>query len=432
MSTPTMQPLLRVTPAEGLITTPREITLQGFAPGSVVTVQAQSTWSDGTVWQSRTRFLADAQGSVDTARAMPLDGYRMPSAMGVIWSMRSSHESAMYPPSTTTPLHITLTAEDATGRHASAQMVQTFIAEGVTVREINEDGVVGALYTPATPGPHPAIIYMNGSSGGINHARAALFAAQGYASLALGVFNCPGRPRYISQTPLEYFENALRWVRRTVQPADGFVAIAGLSRGSEMALLSASYFPELVSAVIGYVPTATINGVASAGRPEETRSATTWTYQGSDLPNVWEPSRTADWGKAVPYKDEGVRQTPAFVSTLEDPEALARARIPVEHIRCPVLLLSASDDGFWPSTLFAQMVQQQMQAPCVHKDYLDAGHYIFYPGLPTTVISKAHAMSGMRVSAGGTPEANALANEAAERDVLAFLARARNGTVSTL
>jgi len=197
-----------------------------------------------------------------------------------------------------------------------------------------------------------------------------------------------------------------------------------------MSLLAASHFPQRVSAVVGYVPTSTINGVCSAGQPDESRSAAAWTWQGHDLPNVWEPSKTADWGRAVPYKDEGVRQTPAFLSTLEDPQAVARASIPVENIRCPVLLLSASDDGFWPSTVYAQQVARRMTAPCRHIDYRGAGHYLFYPGLPTTVIGKRHAMSGMRVSAGGSPEANALANESAERDVLQFLVDVRSGRLS--
>lgn len=418
---------LHIEPPSGLITQERVIRLGGFSPASVVTVEAHSTWSDGTTWRSRTRFLADADGGVDPARDMPLDGYGMPSAMGIVWSMAPDNPSAMFPPSGTAPLQIAIAARDATGRAASATLEQTFIAPGVTCREVQAEGVSGALYLPATPGPHPVLVYLNGSSGGINHARAALFAAQGYACLALGVFNCEGRPRYISRTPLEYFENALQWVHRALAPADGFVAIAGISRGSEMALLSASYFPELVSAVVAVVPTSTINGVSSAGQPGEPRSATTWTYQGRDLPNVWEPSTTADWGRAVPYKDEGVRQTPAFVSTLEDPAAVARASIPVERIRCPVLLLSASDDGFWPSTLYAQLVRRRMASPCRHIDYRGAGHYLFYPGLPTTVIGKTHAMSGQRVSAGGAPEANALANAAAERDVLQFLRDVRAG-----
>jgi pimeloyl-ACP methyl ester carboxylesterase len=419
-----------VEPTSGLISQPRTITLSGFTPGSVVTIEAHSTWTDGTRWQSHTRFLADAQGAVDPRVDMPLEGYGMPSAMGIVWSMQPDNPSAMFPPSGTTPLQIEISASDAAGCSASASLEQTFIAPGVTVQNVQSEGVSGELYQPAGPGPHPVMVYMNGSSGGIHSARAALFAAQGYACLALGVFNCAGRPRYISRTPLEYFENALQWVHRTLAPAQGFVALAGISRGSEMSLLSASYFPQLVSAVVGYVPTSTLNGVCSAGRPDETRSASAWTWQGQDLPNVWEPSATADWTRAVPYKDEGVRQTPAFLSTLEDPQAVARASIPVENIRCPVLLLSASDDGFWPSTVYAQQVARRMKAPYRHIDYRGAGHYLFYPGLPTTVISKRHAMSGMRVSAGGSPEANALANEAAERDVLQFLDDVRSGRLA--
>ena len=420
-----------VEPTSGLVSQPRVITLSGFTPHGVVTVEAHSTWTDGTRWNSRTRFLADAHGAVDPRVDMPLEGYGMPSAMGIVWSMQPDNPSATFPPADTTPLRIEISARDAAGRSAGASMVQSFIAPGVTVQWVQREGVSGALYVPAEPGPHPVVVYMNGSSGGINSARAALFAAQGYACLALGVFNFEGRPRYISRTPLEYFENALQWVHRELTPSDGFVALAGISRGSEMSLLAASYFPTLVSAVVGYVPTSTINGVASAGRPDETRSATAWTYQGQDLPNVFDPSATADWSRAVPCKDEGVRQAPAFVSTLEDPQAVARASIPVENIRCPVLLLSASDDGFWPSTVYAQLIARRMTAPCRHIDYRGAGHYLFYPGLPTTVIGKRHAMSGVRVSAGGSPEANALANEAAEHDMLQFLADARSGRLAT-
>ena len=57
----------------------------------------------------------------------------------------------------------------------------------------------------------------------------------------------------------------------------------------------------------------------------------------------------------------------------------AAARIPVERIRGPVLLLSGSDDGFWPSARFARKVQQTLQAhghrwPVEHLVGEGAGH----------------------------------------------------------
>ncbi len=420
-------PRITVSPRRALITVSRSVHLDGFTPGQPVTVSATSVWHDGTTWASKARYLADAQGHADLA-GMPLDGYAMPSPMGIVWSMRCDSASPAYPPSSTRPITIELVAR-AGDVQASAELVQDFMAEGVTMREVQEGGVCGELYLPPGPGPHPVVVFMNGSSGGINGPRAALFAAEGYACLALGVFNCKGRPRYITRTPLEYFENALRWVHATLAPKDGFVAVSGISRGGEMSLLIPSYFPDLVSAVVAYVPTSVINSTASAGHPDESRSATTWTYRGQDLPNVWEPSATADWGRAVPYKDEGVRQTPAFVSTLEDPDAVARASIPVHNIRCPVLLISAMDDGFWPSTLYCELVARKLQSPWRRLDCVGAGHYIYYPGLPTTLVSKKHAMSGMLVSAGGAPEANALANDVAHAAVQAFLRDVRSGAL---
>ena len=56
---------------------------------------------------------------------------------------------------------------------------------------------------------------MAGSGGGLNEPRAALYASHGYAALALGYFKAPGLSDYISNTRLEIFETALRWMHRT-------------------------------------------------------------------------------------------------------------------------------------------------------------------------------------------------------------------------
>jgi pimeloyl-ACP methyl ester carboxylesterase len=50
------------------------------------------------------------------------------------------------------------------------------------------------------------------------------------------------------------------------------------------------------------------------------------------------------------------------VCKLNDAEAIARARIPVERIRAPVLTISGTDDGSWPSTRYAEMVEEALTA----------------------------------------------------------------------
>ncbi|KRC85915.1 acyl-CoA thioester hydrolase [Achromobacter sp. Root83] len=427
----THQPRITVTPERALIDVERDIRIEGFPAYAFITVTARMDMC-GAPWCSEAVFVAGHDGRLDLRRDCPVSGaYAEPAAMGIVWSMVCQDmDRVVFPPDRTDTLTVHLRAEGG-GQSAEAILVQDFMADGVTHRSVREDiggmTLSGELYTPAGPGPHPAVIYMNGSSGGVNAPRAALFAARGYQCLALAIFNYDGRPKYLNDMPLEYFEAALKWVRKSLQPRDGFVAVSGISRGGETSLLVAAHYPELVSAVVAYVPSPVMHGVVSAGAPGTGRDAQVWTRQGEPLPHLWQDNATADWEAAYasppPY-----RQTLAFLSATRDAAAVERARIPVENYPGPVMLISASDDGFWPSTAYSEMVVRQRQAhalPSFHYVCAGAGHHVHYPHLPATLINKPHAMSGLLLDAGGTPSANAAGNEGSYRAMLDFLARAR-------
>lgn len=426
---------LAVTPAVALIDVPRVFTLDGFAPHSRVTLTVTSRQLDGQVWRSRNAYVADATGSVDVSGQAPESGgYGIVDSQGPIWSQSAAHaddaDAAQLPapagPAGT--IHASASAIDAHGNHATATFEQRHADAGVTRQALNEDGLVGALYTPAGPGPHPAIVVLNGSGGGINEARAALFASRGYAALALGYFGAPGLPDYLSDIPLEYFERALQWLRATARPAGDFVAVSGHSRGGELALLLGSLYPQAVSAVIAYVPSSVVHGVLNAGKPGTGRFGPAWTQAGKPLAHVWENNAAQDW-RIVDSLPEPRRQAQAFVNAQQDAAAVARARIPVERISGPVLVLSAGDDGYWPSTHYAREVAQALKAAdhphaIEHLDYPEAGHALQAPGVPTTEISRAHAVSGIVLTGGGDAAANARANADAWAAVQRFLAAA--------
>lgn len=422
-----------VTPERALIDVEREIRLEGFAPYAFVTVAASMRMC-GALWTSESVFLAGHDGCLDLSRDSPVAGsYAQPSAMGIVWSMRCQEmDRVVFPPDSTDALVVDIQASSG-GVSTSAVLIQEFLAQGVRHESlrIDVDGMTlsGELYTPPGPGPHPVVIHMNGSSGGVNAPRAALFAAQGYQCLALAVFNYPGRPKYLNDMPLEYFEQALLWARRTLQPRNDFVAVVGISRGGEMSLLLAAHYPALVSAVVAYVPSPVMHGAVSAGAPGTGRDAQVWTLGGKPLPHLWQDNATADWDAAYstppPY-----RQTLAFLSATRDRAAFERARIPVERYPGPMLLVSASDDGFWPSTAYSEMVVRKRQAaglPVAHFVCAGAGHHVHYPTLPSTLINKAHAMSGLLLDAGGSAPANAAGNADSYRAVLEFLAQAAQG-----
>lgn len=421
---------LTITPADALIDVPRRIALSGLDPAEEITLSSRTKRGPDVVWRSSARFRADAAGMVELQRDAPLSGsYAGVSAMGLIWSQAPETDGApreiFDAAEPAAPLTTEIELQRADGSVLQGRLLQRLAADGVTRREIRDAGLVGTLFLPAGPGPHPAVLVLNGSGGGINEPRAALYASHGYAALALGYFKAPGRSDYISNTPLEYFETALQWLHRELRPAKGFVALSGQSRGGELVLLLGSLFPELVSAVIGYVPGAVVHSAQNACDPALGREGPAWLHRGQALPHLWQDNRSASW---APW-DEGPeprRHADALLTALRDAEAVERARIRVEQIHGPVLLLSAGDDGSWPSSLYGRMVVERLAAhrhPHAFEqlDFEGAGHSIVFPYVPTTQLVYAHPVSGRLSTTGGAPAPNAQADEASWAGVLRFL-----------
>ena len=426
---------LSVTPQDALIDVPRRITVTGLAACEAVTVETRTMRGPGIVWRASAGFVADADGTLDLARDAPHSGsYAGVSPMGLVWSQApetagSPREIFAAEPAAALTTQLMLARAD--GSTLVTSFVQRLAAAGVVRREVREDGLVGTLFLPparADGQPPPAVMVLNGSGGGLNEPRAALYASHGYAALALGYFKAPGLSDYISNTRLEYFETALRWMHRTLRPLHGFVALSGQSRGGELVLLLGSLLPELVSAVVAYVPGALVHSAQNACDPALGREGPAWLWRGQALPHLWQGNRTASW---APW-DEGPeprRHTNALLTALGDDEAVERARIRVEHIRGPVMLLSAGDDGSWPSSLYSRMVSERLAAcghphAVEHLDFEGAGHSIVFPFVPTTQLAYAHPVSGRLSTTGGSPAANAHADEASWAAVRQFLQRA--------
>ena len=426
---PMSAPVFSIDPVDGLIDEPHRIVVSGLVPDELVAISARTPRARGAVWMSQATFMADAQGVVDLTRDAPVGGdYAEVSAMGLIWSQQpdagAGHE--IFADEVMEPLPTTLTAETADGVRAEARLYQRFAAAGVQRREIRDEGLVGTLFTPAGQGPHPVVVVLNGSGGGINEPRAALLASRGYQAFALGYFKAPGLSPFITETPLEYLETGLRWAHRELRPKDGFVAVSGQSRGGELALLLGATFPDLVSAVIAFVPGAVVHGAQGAGDPARGGwQGTTWTRGGVALPHLRQDNSAVHWhpwhGDAPPSRHHSV-----FFEGLKDKALAALARIPVENIAGPVLLISGRDDRAWPSSLYSRMVVSTLRRHghrhlVRHLDFDDAGHAINLPIVPSTQITREHPVSKVPYTNGGTPSGNARADMGSWRGMLAFL-----------
>ena len=423
-----MAPTLHISPADALIDVPRQIRVEHVAPGATVEITAL-TRRNGVLWQAQAAYTAGEDGAVDLTRDAPISGdYTGLAPMGLIWAQSPDDgKSREYFNQPVTDALVTAVVVRVEGAEARGSFTQRLAVDGVTRVEVREEGLVGTLYLPAgsAPGSHPAVMILNGSGGGINEPRAALYASRGYAAFALAYFKAPGLSDYISNTPLEYFQTGLRWLRKKVQPLHDFVAISGQSRGGELVLLLGATFPKEVSAVVAYVPGAVVHSGQNACDPKIGREGPTWLLGGKPIPHVWENNRTATW---APF-DEGPaphRHEKAILTALQDPDAVARARIRVEDIEGPVMLLSGTDDGSWPSSLYSKMVQDKLTDvrhpyPVQWLDYENGGHSILFPYVPTTQLVYAHPVSGKISTSGGNPKDNARADQESWEGVKTFL-----------
>lgn len=261
---------------------------------------------------------------------------------------------------------------------------------------VRERGLVATLFYSGRPSS--AIIVLGGSSGGIKEPRAALLAARGFATLALAYFACEHLPPTLKQIPLEYFEEAIQFLRER----EGIerIGIWGGSRGAELALILGTLFPEQIHAIAAHVPSSVVYGAF----PDF--NAPAWTLRGQPIapsaPFVPPHSLSGDDEKTA------IAAAPFFLLGMEDKEAFARSAIPVEKIRCPLFLISAEDDQMWPSSLFAKQIVERLAKhgspiACTHVSYPRVGHA---PGSGTAGL---HPILKKWLAYGGLPAENAAA-----------------------
>ena len=272
------------------------------------------------------------------------------------------------------------------------------------------------------------MILIGGSEGGsLITQSAAPFASHGLAVLALPVFSPPDRtgareiaelPAAWSYMPVEILDRARDWLAARPEVDATRIAVHGTSMGSLLAMLGAVHLP-WVSAVVANVPSDVVWDGWGPGVPPEQRSMFSW--RGDPLPFV----------PAVGYEDEirgYERNAPVIVRRAFErgraahPERAARARIPVERIKVPLMVIGVYDDQLWPSGHMAQNIaERRLEAglPTESLLYLDAGHLLYDTGYaPTTGYN-----TGLRKT-GGSPQGNATAQAEVWTKTLKFLKQA--------
>ncbi|HZY56697.1 MAG TPA: acyl-CoA thioester hydrolase/BAAT C-terminal domain-containing protein [Rubrobacteraceae bacterium] len=297
------------------------------------------------------------------------------------------------------------------------------MSEGPAGQPIEKEGLVGTLFCPSAPGPRPTVIVLGGSGGGLKEGGAAALASEGFTALALAYFGIDPLPPELVEIPLEYFSEAIAWLKDQPAVDPDRIAVMGNSKGAELALLLGAMYPEDIRAVVGYAPSAVVWQSPSFDFRSIRQPRSSWSLGGDPVPFVrFAPPRFKDViGMIGLLVGRPMAFRPFYERSLDDGDAVSAASIAVERIEGPVLLISGTNDQVWPSTPLSEMVIERLEEhdhPFRHEHlrYEGAGH-LMVPGLQTGMNMESLG----RVKLGGSSEANEFASADSWPKVLDFL-----------
>jgi len=263
-----------------------------------------------------------------------------------------------------------LDAADAAAQVARPARDPVGEESGLARIPVRADGLVGTLVVPADGRRRPGVLWLGGGSGGIPVRTAETVAAEGYAVLALAYFAGEGLPADLEEIPLEYFGKAIAWMK--AQPAidSERLAIAGVSRGSTLALLLPTIYPEF-DVVVAFAPSHVIwqSTYLDWDRYAERSSHT---FEGRPLPFV--PYDFSNEAAMAGCNGETAACVKMYELSLEQTERVRAARIPVEKIGAPVLLFSGKADTMWPSSWMSDRVIESLDAAGHPFEYRHVAH----------------------------------------------------------
>nr|O55171.1 RecName: Full=Acyl-coenzyme A thioesterase 2, mitochondrial; Short=Acyl-CoA thioesterase 2; AltName: Full=ARTISt/p43; AltName: Full=Acyl coenzyme A thioester hydrolase; AltName: Full=MTE-I; AltName: Full=Very-long-chain acyl-CoA thioesterase; Flags: Precursor [Rattus norvegicus]CAA70513.1 mitochondrial very-long-chain acyl-CoA thioesterase [Rattus norvegicus] len=393
---------------------PLSITVRGLAPEQPVTLRAALRDEKGALFRAHARYRADAGGELDLARAPALGGsFTGLEPMGLIWAMEPERPLwRLVKRDVQKPYVVELEVldghePDGGQRLAQAVHERHFMAPGVRRVPVRDGRVRATLFLPPEPGPFPEIIDLFGVGGGLLEYRASLLAGKGFAVMALAYYNYDDLPKTMETMRIEYFEEAVNYLRGHPEVKGPGIGLLGISKGGELGLAMASFLKGITAAVV-------INGsVAAVGN--------TVCYKDETIPPV---SLLRD---KVKMTKDGLLDV---VEALQSPLVDKKSFIPVERSDTTFLFLVGQDDHNWKSEFYAREASKRLQAHGKEKPqiicYPEAGHYIEPPYFPLCSAGM-HLLVGANITFGGEPKPHSVAQLDAWQQLQTFFHKQLSG-----
>lgn len=241
------------------------------------------------------------------------------------------------------------------------------------------DGFYGSLFE-ADKNDKRILIIIGGSEGSVDFTRdlAYKFYNSGYNAFSFNYFNMPGLPSSYKEIPIESIENAIKYLNDLGYEKIG---LYGFSMGAELSLLTASMFPDKISAVIAVSPTDTISqGYVYSRKPIKLgiHNTSAWSYNKKPLPYSKFKKDFVGLGLNI-LATQNYSLLPLMKS--RENERDEKNLIKVEKITAPILLISSTKDSIWNSSKAADRIQKRLKRnnfkyPFENIKFNNANHFL--------------------------------------------------------
>ncbi|KAK2822757.1 hypothetical protein Q5P01_022822 [Channa striata] len=383
---------------------PVQVKVAGLRSRQVVTIRATSTDERGVVFRSSGTYRADGSGEIDLERDPSLGGsYVGVEPMGLLWSMKPDTLHKRFQINSSLNTHVVKFSvheeeEEGEEEEGEGRMLSEATNERVLIREevsrvpIRDGNLRGVLFTPPGEGPFPAVLDLYILGGGLSERRASLLASRGFVVLTVVVHGYDDMPKNIKEVHLEYFEEAIKFLRKQDKVGNKAVGVLSLSKTADVALSIASYLSDVKATVW-------INGCCA-------NTVLPLCYKKSHIL----PPLMFDTSKMIPTESGASMGKYVLHNPLA--EENKSTLIPIEQAKGSFLFAAAEDDLNWDSKAHMDAMVERLKRHGKENfesvSYPGAGHYLEPPYGPYCP-SSFHAVVGRYVLWGGEARSHAAA-----------------------
>lgn len=225
--------------------------------------------------------------------------------------------------------------------------------------KLSEHGFYG-YFRKGTTNADKAMIVMSGADGNKEFAigSADVFLDEGYSALVLGFHKWEGLPQDCCLIPVDYMENAVKWLLGRGDIAK--VGVNGASMGAQYSLLCASLIPE-ISLVIAAAPYDYV--LERVDEKFKRTGKSTYTYHGKEIP--CSPSVLLDENvpklmlKCAFDKFYGLKRMIRFY--YDKNPLTEESRIKTENMQADLLLIASENDDCWGAETASRRIESVLK-----------------------------------------------------------------------